>query len=145
MEPRRNREADINVAKYIKFVIPINPTTKKNSTRIVINKRTGKYMVIPSEKYKKYEEQCIAFVPHLGIDYSVNIKAVYYRGTKHKVDLCNLHECLLDVLVKYGCIADDNSHIVVSMDGSRVFYDKDNPRTEVWIERIEEDGEENRN
>jgi hypothetical protein len=40
------------------------------------------------------------------------------------------------VLVKYGAIIDDNSLIVASMDGSRVYYDKDNPRTEIYIERV---------
>lgn len=55
---------------------------------------------------------------------------------RRRVDLCNLHEALCDVLVKYGVLEDDNSNIVVSMDGSRVFYDKENPRTEVEIERV---------
>jgi hypothetical protein len=40
------------------------------------------------------------------------------------------------VLVKYGAIIDDNSLIVTSMDGSRVYYDKENPRTEIYIERV---------
>ena len=41
------------------------------------------------------------------------------------------------MLVKYGVIEDDNSRIIVSMDGSRVRYDKENPRTEVTIEMVE--------
>ena len=32
---------------------------------------------------------------------------------------------------------DDNNRIVVSTDGSRVLYDKHNPRTEVEIERTD--------
>lgn len=66
----------------------------------------------------------------------VNVKAVYYRATRHRVDLCNLHECLCDVLVKHGVVEDDNSNIIVTMDGSRVLYDKENPRTEVEITEI---------
>jgi hypothetical protein len=33
-------------------------------------------------------------------------------------------------------LADDNSNIVVSMDGSRVLYSKENPRTEIEIELL---------
>lgn len=35
------------------------------------------------------------------------------------------------------CWLDDNSQIIVSHDGSRVLYDKDNPRTEVTISPYE--------
>lgn len=52
------------------------------------------------------------------------------------MDLANLHEALLDILVTYGIIADDNYTIVHSMDGSRVMIDKVNPRTEITISRI---------
>lgn len=53
--------------------------------------------------------------------------------TKRRVDLTNLLEAIDDVLVKYGVLKDDNSEIITSHDGSRVLYDKDNPRTEVVI------------
>ena len=49
----------------------------------------------------------------------------------------NLEEALLDVLVRYCVIDDDNAEIVAAMDGSRVLYDKANPRTEVIIEYLE--------
>ena len=73
------------------------------------------------------------------IDYPINLKAVYYRKTKHRVDLINLHGALHDILIKCGCILDDNCNIIVSTDGSRVYYDKDNPRTEVTITKIGEE------
>lgn len=92
--------------------------------------------MIPSKQYKQYEDDCAPFLRATGINGMVNIKALYYMPTRRRVDLCNLHEALCDVLVKYGVIADDNSNIVASMDGSRVLYDKENPRTEVEIEEI---------
>ena len=58
--------------------------------------------------------------------------------SKRKVDLNNLLEATTDMLVHYKVIEDDNSNIVVSHDGSRVFYDKENPRTEIYFERNEE-------
>jgi hypothetical protein len=41
-------------------------------------------------------------------------------------------------LVKYGVLEDDNYSIVASMDGSRAYYDKENPRTVIEIERLKE-------
>ena len=58
--------------------------------------------------------------------------------TRRKVDLNNLLEASTDMLVFYNVLEDDNSKIVVSHDGSRVFYDKDNPRAEIYIKRVEE-------
>lgn len=63
----------------------------------------------------------------------INIKCIYYMPTTRKVDLTNLLEATDDVLVKYRVIADDDSEIVVSHDGSRVIKGDANPRTEVTI------------
>lgn len=119
----------------IHFTISIPPRTKKNSQRVIVNK--GRVLVIPSKLYKEYEANAGAFMPDIEtIDEPVNIKALYYMPSKRRVDLTNLHEALHDMLVHYKVIADDNSKIIVSTDGSRVLYDKENPRTEVFIERV---------
>lgn len=123
------------MVKKLKFTIYGNPKTKKNSSQIIINHRTGRPMLIPSKAYKQYEKDCGLQLKGRGmkIDYPVNLKAVYYRKDKRKCDLSNLHEALQDILVKYGVLADDNYTIVESHDGSRVEIDKENPRTEVEI------------
>jgi Holliday junction resolvase RusA-like endonuclease len=122
----------------IHITIPIEPKTKKNSSRIV---HVGKYhKLLPSAAYTQYEKDCKPFLKTLGIDYPVNIRAEYYMSTRRVVDLVNLHEALCDVLVHYGTLKDDNSRIVAAMDGSRVLYDKANPRTEIYIEKLEELG-----
>ena len=59
-------------------------------------------------------------------------------STKRKVDLTNLLEAIDDVLVKCNVLLDDDSNIIKSHDGSRVYYDKENPRTEVYIEVFNE-------
>lgn len=115
------------------FTIDLVPRTKKNSQRIVRAK--GHYLVLPSKAYAEYEKAAEKFIPKLGIDYPVNIKAYFYMPTRRRVDLVNLQESLCDVLVKHGCIKDDNCSIVVSMDGSRVMYSKESPCTVVTIER----------
>ena len=117
------------------FTIELTPITKKNHQQIIQVK--GRPMVIPSKQYRQYEKDCKWFMPHIKpIDYAVNVKAVFYMPTRRRVDLVNLQEALLDVLVKYKVLSDDNCKIVYSMDGSYVDFDKDNPRTEVEIEEV---------
>lgn len=109
---------------------------KKNSQQIIINKGTGRPMIIQSKRYREYEKECGWFIQGKGekINEPVTVKCLFYMPTKRRVDLTNLLNAILDILVKYEVIADDNSNIVYSMDGSRVLYDKENPRTEVTIE-----------
>ena len=125
----------MNDKDKISFVIPLPPITKKNSQRIGRRKIGNKTVpfIMPSKKYKDYEKACAPFLVPLSIDYGVNIKAVFYMPTNRKVDLVNLEEALHDILVKYGVLADDNSNIIISCDGSRVRHSKNNPRTEVTI------------
>lgn len=120
------------------FTIPVPPRTKKNSQQIFYVK--GRLRIMPSKLYLEYEKACKPYIPqNRGIDSPINVKAIYYMPTRRKVDLCNLHEALCDMLVHYGVVTDDNSKIIARMDGSYVSYDKDNPRTEVYITDLEED------
>lgn len=115
------------------------PITKKNHQKIVtMGNRTG---LVQSDAYRQYEEDCLWQLSHRhkqGIDKPVNVKCVYFMQTRRRVDLVNLLEATNDILVKGGVLADDNSSIVVSHDGSRVLYDKLNPRVEIDITKQEE-------
>lgn len=126
--------------KPIKIVIPIEPRTKKNSQQIIMIK--GRPIIVPSKQYKAYEKACKEFIPKTDkpIDYYVNIQCKYYMPTRRKCDLTNLLEATDDILVHYGVLEDDNYSIIYSHDGSRVYYDKENPRTEILIAPIDEYG-----
>ena len=121
----------------IKFTIELPPVTKKNSQQIIINPKSKRPMVIPSKLYRQYEKDAGWFLKPLGIDYPINIKALYYMPSRRRVDITNLESALCDVLVKHGVIKDDNCKILVSTDGSRVRYDKEHPRTEIYITKAE--------
>ncbi len=121
----------------VRMTIPLPPVTKKNHQEIWRNGKTGKPFAVPSSQYREYEKAASLFLRPLNIDYPVNVKAVYYMPTRRRVDLINLHSALHDVLVKAGVVTDDNCKIIVSTDGSRVDYDKDNPRTEIEIRRAQ--------
>lgn len=122
----------------IQITIPFTPVSKKNHQQII--RIGGIPRIIQSKQYRDYER---AAVLHLNMIYKafgmapiegpVNVQMVFYMSTRRRVDLVNLQEAALDVLVRGEVLADDNSKIVVSMDGSRVSYDKDHPRTEITI------------
>lgn len=127
------------------MVIPLKPITKKNSNEIARKREekdeAGKVIkpagmrIVSSAAYRKYAKACKPFMPvNLNICRPVNIKAIYYLDSSIYSDLNNYHNALLDVLVDYGVIYDDNHYIVVSTDGSSVRLDRDNPRTEVYIQ-----------
>lgn len=119
----------------IHFNIPLQPITKKNSQQII--QVRGRPIIIPSKAYRQYEKQAKPFIPKLMIDYPINIKSLYYMENLRRVDITNLHSALHDLLVAHGFIADDNSDVVVSTDGSRVLLDRHNPRTEVYVEEVD--------
>lgn len=130
----------------IKFFLPVCPVTKKNSSQIVTNKKTGASFLIPSKAYKQFESVCMALIPcdlrkaHLSIP--VTVKAIFYTKTMRRCDLPNHLNSIDDVLVKSGVLADDNRDIIGSHDGSRVFYNKERPGVEITITPMGEDYEQ---
>lgn len=123
----------------LEFTIGLNPISKKNHSRIIT--AHGRPMLLPSKQYVQYEKDCSLFIPRLDkpIDTPVNIKATFFMQTRRLCDLTNLLQALDDILVKYEVIADDNRNVVYSVDGSRVLYDKNNPRTEIVITSVPEE------
>lgn len=123
----------------IHFTVKLVPISKKNSQQIMINSATGKPFIHPSKKYKEYECAALWYIPKTKkpIDYAVNVKCLFYMPTKRKCDLTNMLEAIDDIMVKARLLADDNYTIIVSHDESRVLYDKENPRTEVYITKME--------
>lgn len=121
-------------------VVKLNPKSKKNSQRILVNHKTGRPFIMQSEEYEQYEQDCGWYLkrPRTPINEPVNVKCIFYRNSRRRVDLSNLLNAILDILTLYGIIVDDNRDIVYSMDGSRVLYDKENPRTEITITAITE-------
>lgn len=121
--------------RMIKLTIFGNPPTKKNSQQIV---GTGKKKrIIQSDRYLEYEGMALWQLkgkgPKSPIQGPVNVKCIYYRKTRHRVDLVNLLNATLDILTRAKVIEDDNCKVVAGIDGSRVRYDKENPRVEIEI------------
>ena len=124
----------------IRLTILGNPVTKKNNMQIV--RQGNRPSLIQSKRYRQYEKDFIIQVTgkhKLQIDQPVNVKCIYYRATRHRVDLTNLMAATHDCLVKAEVLKDDNYTIIKSVDGSEVRHDKHNPRVEITIEQRNED------
>lgn len=124
--------------------IPVNPITKKNHGRIIQKRlKNGQRIpiMIPSEAFAKYEKKCKEYIPVLEkpIDYPVCLKCTYYMETRRKCDITNLLQATCDILVKYKILDDDNYSIVSNFDGTRVYYDKENPRAIIEIIPLEKE------
>lgn len=124
----------------LELVINLQPITKKNHGQIVhMGKR---HVLLPSKPYLQYEKDCGVYLHQyfgLKINVPVNFKAIYYVKDKGVKDLVGLHQSLQDILVKYEVLKDDDYKIIASHDGSKVIYDKENPRTELTITRIKQE------
>lgn len=128
----------------MRFIIPGNPVTKKNSIRIVMVK--GRPVPMPSKQYKDYAKGAVNTIFVQGVKYSsdfdypidvpCNVECHYYMATKRKVDLTNLLSATDDILVEAGVLLDDNCSILSAHDGSRVHHDKEHPRVEIEITPI---------
>jgi len=145
--------SDVSVRyKLLKqFTINGDPKPKKNNPIPVIYKdkyhpekqffkhmeRGFRVLILPSSIFTKYQKHALKNIPKVNVPYTqINLRVLYYRETKRRIDLVNLQEATCDILVKAGLIEDDNSQCVPSMDGSRVLYDKKHPRAEIYIERV---------
>lgn len=66
--------------------IPLMCRSKKNSQRILVNKRTGKLFISQSEIYKNFERKCGKFLIKYknNITYPVNLKCTFYVSNHNR-------------------------------------------------------------
>lgn len=138
----------------LKFVVPLDPRTKKNHMQIVGKgpkcptcNRPYKQFVKQGRAYDEYAGNAIACLTHSSripqspISMPVHIKYTFYLQTHRLVDQNNLIAAMDDILVAAKVLSDDNCNVIKSYDGTRVLYDKENPRTEIVISPFEEVGD----
>jgi len=130
----------------IRYTIPLDPRTKKNHQMIAGSgrrcPRCGKFekqWVRQGKAHDDFAEAAAWYLrprPPRPIECPVNVKCLFYMKTKRIVDGLNLQAAIDDLLVECEVLKDDNSRIVVGHDGSRVYYDPDNPRVEITITKM---------
>jgi hypothetical protein len=134
------------------YIIPLDTRTKKNHMSIA---GTGPKCPACGKRKRQFVRQGNAntqytmlaaryLQPKPKTPISENVWLVYkvYTKTRMLVDDLNLYASLDDLLVKEKILKDDNRNIIRSRDGSRVLYDKDNPRAEIYIYRYREEEED---
>jgi hypothetical protein len=131
------------------YTIPLDPRTKKNHQMIAGSGPRCPYCGKPKRQFirqgKPNQEYTINAFPYLSakppvpIDTPVHVRYLFYMATRRRVDKLNLCAAADDLLVEAGILADDNSAIVKSHDGTRVLYDKLHPRTEIYIYQYQEE------
>lgn len=137
----------------LSYMIPLDPRTKKNShvisgcgPRCPVCKKYQRQFVRNGSTATEFSLRAAHFLtprPSEPIGGPVHIVYRLYMGTRRKVDDLNLYEALDDILVKEKILSDDNVNIIRSRDGSRVFYDKEHPRAEIYIYDYEEGDPQN--
>lgn len=123
----------------LRYKILGQPYVKKSNQRTVMFR--GRIRKIDTPRYKEWHNSArLQLLSHKKpvqpIDFPINLCCFFYMKTRGRVDLSALYEGIQDVLVEMGILSDDNYKIVASHDGSRVFYDKENPRMEIEITEL---------
>lgn len=139
--------------ELLHYTIRLDPRTKKNHQQIAgsgprcpVCNKPARQFVRQSKAHDRYQAEAVWFLrpaPKVPIAEPVHVKYHFYMQTRRKVDTTNLVSAMDDLLVDARIIADDNAKLLIHHDGTRVFYDKLHPRTEIFIYpyKEEEDGE----
>ena len=126
---------------FAKYTISGPPVIKKNSRQIQKNFRTGKPFIGKNDRLKNAEKHAVMELISQrnargasSISSFVNAKFSFYLPTKRLPDLSNLYQLGEDAMQKAGILEDDK--LIAGHDGSRRYYDKENPRTEIELSDI---------
>lgn len=140
------------------FVIPLDTRTKKNHMTIAgsgprckeCGKRKKQYVRQghANTAYTARAAQYLQPRPAKPLDGEIHLVYHIYMQTHRRVDDLNLYASLDDLLVSEGILKDDSIKYIRCRDGSRVLYDKENPRAEIYLyeyRKEEDNGNPKRN
>lgn len=121
----------------IKLTVHGETPAKKNSKIITCNHR-----IISSNRYRQWHQgataeimtQCRVDTP---IDYQVIVRLFFYHGDLRRRDSDNGTSSILDLLTDCRILLDDNWNIVKFIE-VRNYYDKNNARCDIEIEKVYE-------
>lgn len=118
----------------MQIVIKGYTPSKKNGKRLV--RRGNRTIPISSKNYMDWNKSAVEQIKLQAtpvLSYPARIKITFYPKYKHRQDLTNRAESVMDSLVDAGVIADDDmmhvSRLILEFGG----FDKENPRAVVDI------------
>jgi hypothetical protein len=131
------------------YTIYLDPRTKKNHMTIAGTGpkcpkcgKKARQFVRQGSANTKFAFEATRFLfpkPMEPLNEPLHIVYRLYMQTKRRVDDLNLYASLDDLLVSNGIIKDDCISIIRCRDGSRVDYDKAQPRAEIYIYKYREE------
>ena len=134
--------------RLAQYTIPLDPRSKKNAHRIAgcgprcpLCGKYQKQFIRNGKTTTEFAFHAASYLhPRPAVAFAGPVILVYrlYTQTHHRKDDLNLYEALDDILVSNGILADDDRKTIRSRDGSRVLYDKENPRAEIYIYTYDE-------
>jgi Holliday junction resolvase RusA-like endonuclease len=118
------------------FTIVGRPATKKNSSRIFLNKRTGARFIAPSQYATNWNYTAVKQIIEQGgdsmeLECPLNLRALIYRD-RAVGDIGNYLSAICDALQDSGAIVNDKW--ITQFDGSRLLIDRVVPRVEIYLE-----------
>lgn len=112
--------------------IPGNVPSSKNSKVwtgkfLVWSKTAQKYVKSTESHWKKHSFEFLEqYYYHTEGINPLKVSFKFIRGSRHKFDYANPLQTVLDLMVKYGWIPDDNADIILPVF-EPYEYDKENP------------------
>lgn len=120
--------------------------SKKNSKRIIVNRRTGRPQIISNQRAREMEvAMAKEFQAQMAetkweADTNTIYKVTIYIWAKDRTrrDLDNQATSILDALVAAGVIPDDSMKYVISLQVEFMGVDKNDPRARVIVNKEED-------
>lgn len=117
--------------------------SKKNSKRIIVNRRMGRPQIISNQRAREMEVAMVRMFQaqaakakweaNTGTTYEVSI--FIWTKDRTRRDLDNQATSILDALVAAGVIPDDSMKYVISLQVEFMGVDKNDPRAEVTVRK----------
>jgi Holliday junction resolvase RusA-like endonuclease len=107
----------MNKTSCLNIKVEGNIPSKKNSKRIVFSKSRNRPFLISQKNYLDWHTYALKTLKierteALGLQSTIRINLHISPPNKRKYDLTNKAESVMDLLVDYGVIADDNAQVV---------------------------------
>ena len=138
-----NETPDFTIKPVTEWFIPYQTPSKKNSRITFTNKKTGRVVNIPSQKYTEYKTATKMYwetfgkefkrtIELLNLQFPLNIEMTFTRKTNQLVDYFGPGESVFDLMTDYGWWEDDNRRFGKPFFGD-MQVDKNNPGVRIKI------------
>lgn len=138
-----NDSPDFEHKVNTEWFIPYQTPSKKNSRITFTNKKTGRVVNIPSEKYTEYKNMTKMYWTTFGIEFKntikslnlqfpLNIEMTFTRKTNQLVDYFGPGESVFDLMTDHFWWEDDNRRFGKPFFGDMI-VDKNNPGVKIKI------------